>query len=174
MEREHRHFDGKSQEERQEQPDRIVEFNFRSRGVKLRNSKRVSAGHGVMVEVKEQNSQQHQHGTEQRIEEELDRRIEFSRPAPDADKQIHRHQHRFPEHKKEEEIQRHEDAQHAGLQHQEPNVIFFYPSFDRAPRRKNRNPSQQRSEHDQQKRNAINAQVETRPNRRNPVVRSPL
>ena len=87
-----------------------------------------------MMEVQEQNPQQHQHRTSQRIQEELDGSVEFSRPAPYSDQQVHRHEHRFPENKEEEEIQRHKDAEHSRLQHQEPDVVFLDAILDRRPR----------------------------------------
>ncbi len=70
---------------------------------------------------------------EQRVQEELDGRIKFARAAPDADQQIHRHQHRFPENEEEEKIERHEDAEHSRLQHQKPDVIFFDAVVDGGP-----------------------------------------
>ncbi len=127
-----------------------------------------------MVEVEEQNAQQHQHRAGQGVEEEFDRGVEFARAAPDADQQVHRHQHGFPENKEEEEIERHEDAEHAGLQHQKPDVVFLHAILDRGPRRQNRDPSQQRGEHDQQERNAIDAQHVARADRGDPVVRRAL
>ena len=126
------------------------------------------------MEVQKQNSQQHQYRSGQGVEEELDGGVEFPRPAPYPDQQIHRHQHRFPEHKEEEEIQRHEDAQHARLQKQKPDVVFLHPILDRGPRRKDRDPSQQRRQHDQQKRNAVDAQDIARADRRDPVARAAL
>ncbi len=174
VERKHRNLDGKSDEECYKKPNRNIERNERRGLIKLRNAEGEEARHRVVMEVEEQNAQQHQHRAEQRIQEELDGRIKFARPAPDADQQIHRHQHRFPENEEEEKIERHEDAEHSRLQHQKPDVIFFDAVLDGGPRRENRDPAQQRGEHDQQKRNAVNAQVVTRANRGNPVVRRAL
>ena len=47
-----------------------------------------------------------QHRAGQGIQEELHRGIDPPRPAPHADQQEHRDQHRFPEHKEQDEIQR--------------------------------------------------------------------
>jgi hypothetical protein len=104
-----------------------------------------------MVEVKKQNTQQHQHRAGQSVQEEFDGSVKLTRPAPNSDQQVHRHEHRFPEHEEQEKIERHEDAQHARLQHQKPDVVFLDAILDRGPRRKNRNPPQQRGQHDQQK-----------------------
>ncbi len=98
------------------------------------NAEGVLPGLMEVVEIKKQDRKQHQHRTKQSVEEELDGGVKFTRTAPDADQQVHGNQHRFPEHKEEKEIERHEDAQHTGLQHQEPDVVFLDPIFDRRPR----------------------------------------
>ena len=144
---------------------RIVE-DQRRRLVQSLNAEGVLAGLMEVVEVQEQDGKQHQHGTEQRVEEKLDGGVEFSRAAPDADQQVHGDQHGFPENKEQEEIQRHEDAQHAGLQNQKPDVVFLHPVFDRGPRGEDRNPAQQRGQHDQQEGNAVDAQDVARADRR--------
>ncbi len=122
------------------------------------------------MEVQEQDAQQHQHRAEQRVQEELDRRVELARAAPDADQQVHRDQHGFPENEEEEEIERHEDAQHAGLQHQKPDVVFLHAILDRGPRGEDRDPAQQRGQHDQQERNAVDAEDVAGADRGDPVV----
>src|SRR6267378_2260679 len=68
------------------------------------------------IKVKRKDRQQHHHRASQRIEEELDSRIEPAVTAPHADQEIHRHEHHFPENVKEEEVQRKENADHACLQ----------------------------------------------------------
>ena len=59
---------------------------------------------------------QHQQRADQGVDEELDRREDAVFRAPDADEQGHRDQHQLPEDVEDEEIERHEDAEHAGLQ----------------------------------------------------------
>ena len=93
-------------------------------------------------EVEGQDAEQHEHRAEQGVQEELDRRIELARAAPDADEEVHRHQHDLPEHIEQEEVQGHEHAEHAGLQEEQEDVIFLLPvlmAFQED--RKDRNPS---------------------------------
>ena len=85
------------------------------------------------MEVQEQDAQQHQHRAGQGVEKKFDGGVEFARAAPDADQQIHRHEHGFPEDEEEEEIERHENAEHAGLQNQKPDVIFLDAILDGGP-----------------------------------------
>src|SRR5271169_5495603 len=97
MEREHRHLDRESNKESKEKPNRILEWNLRSGLVERREAEAVNAGESVVMEIQKQNRQQHQHRTRQSVEEKFDGGVEFARASPNADQQIHRHQHRFPE-----------------------------------------------------------------------------
>src|SRR5260370_37546572 len=174
VKRKHRNLDGESNEESNKQPDSVMEWNQRRRLIKLWNAKRENASERVVMEVEEQDAKKHQARAQQRIQKALDGSIEFARPTPDTDQQIHRHQHRFPENEEEEKVERHEDAEHPRLQHQKPDVIFLHSNLDGGPRRENRDPSQERGQHDQQERDAVNAEVVTRANRGDPVVRCAL
>jgi hypothetical protein len=162
VEREHRYFDGEGEEETQKEQCRdtraVVGINARRGVVESLQSECVSAGHVLMVEVKEQDAEQHQHGTGQRVEEEFDGGVELAGTSPDTDQQVHGHEHGFPENEEEEKIERHEDAEHAGLQHQKPDVVFLDAILDGGPGGKDRDPAQQRGEHDEQERDAVNAE----------------
>ena len=84
--------------------------NVRGGLIKRLDTESVLARLAEIVEVEEQDRQEHQHGTEQGVQEEFDGCIELARAAPDADQQVHRHEHGFPEDEEQEEIQRHENA----------------------------------------------------------------
>ncbi len=170
VEWEHRYLDGEADKECEEQPDGRVPADLRRRRVQIRQVKRVHAGQSVVMEVQEQDAQQHQHRAEQRVQEELDGRVQLARAAPDADQQVHRHQHGFPEDEEQEHVVGHEDPEHARLQYQEPDVIFFDAVLNGVPRRQDRNGPQQGGQHDQQERNAVDADHVTRANGRDPIV----
>ena len=70
---------------------------------------------------------------DQRVEEELDRRVLAPRPAPDADQEVHRQQHDLPEDVEEEEVERAEHAHHAGVEQQEQREVALDRLVD-APR----------------------------------------
>ena len=70
--------------------------------------------------------EQHQHRAEQRVEEELEARIDAARAAPDADDQEHRDQAAFEEQIEQDEIERREGADHQRLQHQERDHVFLH------------------------------------------------
>ena len=114
VEREHRHLDGKGEEESPEQNRWKCVENCGTTASSVGMSKvNGRAGDLMRAIVKRQNRQQHQHRAGQRVEEELDRRVQPAVAAPDADQEVHRHQHHFPEQVEQEEIERHENAQHA-------------------------------------------------------------
>src|SRR5439155_26760156 len=129
-------FDCEGEKECQEQQygksraiRRIVK-DVRSGFVQSLNAERVNARLTVVVEIKEQHGQQHSYRAEQCVKEEFDGGIEFPMATTDSDQQVHRNQHRFPENKKQKEIQRHEHAQHSGLEHQKPDVVFLNAVLD--------------------------------------------
>ena len=121
-------------------------------------------------EVERQNSQQQQNRSDQRVEEEFDGRVEFPRAAPDADQEVHRHEHDFPEHIKEEEVERDENAEHAGLQHQHEDVILFHAVLDGVPRRERCEGTEQRRQQDEEQRDAVDTDVEVSAERLDPIV----
>src|SRR3990172_2930824 len=101
MKREHGNFDGKSNKERQENPELV--FPRKIQLLYIRDTEGINSSDLIVVEIKRQDSQQHQQGPKQGVQEKLNCRIELSRPAPDANKEIHGNQHDFPEKIKEEE-----------------------------------------------------------------------
>ena len=46
--------------------------------------------------------------------------------APDADDEVHRHEHDFPEDVEEEEVESQEHAQHAHLEHEEGDHVLLH------------------------------------------------
>ena len=63
-------------------------------------------------------------------------------------RKVHGHQHYFPENVEEDEVEGHENAEHAGLKQEKQDVIFFFPFFDGRPGRENGERAEDRGEHD--------------------------
>src|SRR6185437_10257491 len=57
--------------------------------------------------------------TEHGVQNKLQRGVDFPPVSPDADEEVHRNQHHFPEQEKEEKVQRAKNADHAGFEHQQ-------------------------------------------------------
>src|SRR2546427_62349 len=68
-----------------------------------RDVERVHTRLRVVREVQREDAEQHHDAADERVEEELDRRVEAVRAAPDADEEIHRLQDHFPEQEEEQE-----------------------------------------------------------------------
>ena len=78
------------------------------------------------AEVEHQDGDQHQHAADERVQEELDRGVFLPRPSPDADQEVHRQQHHFPEHVKQEEIESQKDTQHSRLENQKQDEVSLH------------------------------------------------
>ena len=126
--------------------------------------------HLMVVEIECQNSYQHQYGTSQGVQKELDSGIQFPRTAPYTDQEVHRNQHHFPEHVEQEEIFSYKDTHHTGLKQKQQHVVFFFPGLDRLERRQNGDEAQQGGQQDQQQRNAVNTHGVMNAEGRDPVM----
>ena len=107
VEREHRHLDGERERAGEEEPH-LERRGDRGRD-ELRDRERVEPGRLVEDEERDQ----HQHAARERVEEELHGGVDAPLVAPDPDEEVHRDEHRLPEHVEEEEVERDEDADHA-------------------------------------------------------------
>ena len=168
MEREHGDLDGEGNEESPEQPDLHLERNDRYVH-EVFEREACEPELLDVLEVERQDGQQHQHRAGQRVEEELDGRVETPRAAPNADDEIHRHQHDLPENIEEKQVNREEHAQHACLQQQEHGVILFDAVLNRRPGAENGQEPDDGRQHHQQQADAIQPQVIPRAQRRDPV-----
>ena len=70
----------------------------------------------------------HQQRADHRVDDELDRRVEPPLAAPDADDEVHRDQHHLPEDVEEEQVERDERAEHAGLEDEHRDDELARPS----------------------------------------------
>src|SRR5262245_12299820 len=127
----HRNFDCKSNEECQEHP--VLNVARQPEFHQFQNIKSECAGNTLVVEIKCQDTKQHQNGTEEGVQEKFDCRVKLSWSAPNADQEVHRHQHHFPENVEQHKIKRDKYTDHPCLQKQHEHVIFFEPGCDCAP-----------------------------------------
>ena len=156
MEREHRHLDREAQEEGQEDPELQVRRDphlHPDRDVEA--ARRLVARHRLRVEVEREDAEEHHHRADQREEEELDRRVQTPRAAPDPDQEVHRDEHDLPEHVEEEHVEGAEDAQHAGLQEQQEDVVRADTVGDRGPRGEDGDRAEERRQQDEQRRDPV-------------------
>jgi hypothetical protein len=87
------------------------------------------------MEIRErQDGDKHQDAARQGVEDELDGGIDASVVTPDSDQEIHRNQHRIPEHVEEEQIERDEHADHRAFEQQHEDAEGFRLLVYRLPR----------------------------------------
>ena len=91
----------------------------------------VEAAARLVVQVDQRD--QHQQRAEQRVQEELERRIDPARAAPDADDDVHRDQRGFEEHVEQQAVERAEHADHQARQDQERAHVLVDALGDHLP-----------------------------------------
>ena len=128
----HRHFDGEREAEGEKKPDLII---FRKEQVaNFYQIERERAGDFAVIEINEKNRDEHQQAADHCVDKKFQRRINAARTAPDADDEIHRNEHRFPEDVEEQQVEAGEHAHHAGFQQQHGDQIAFDAFFNVMPR----------------------------------------
>jgi len=121
VEREQGHLDREGERVGAEEQDLLG--GAERRPVDLEHVEGEDAGLRPVVEHHEDDGDQHQEAAEHRVEEELDRRVDAPLVPPDPDQEVHRDQHRLPEHVEEEEVEGDEHPQHPRLQEEERGVV---------------------------------------------------
>ena len=102
---------------------------------------------------------EHQHAAGHRVEDELDRGVDAALVAPDPDEEVHRDQHRVPEHVEQEQVDRDEHAEHRGLEREDEERERLHVLVHRFPRRQQRERRQEAGQDDQQQADAVDADV---------------
>src|SRR5580704_13328132 len=134
VQREDRHFDGEREEEGAEEPEFGVRRNLDIAALQARDQFRQVEGADEAVRaaeiVKPQYRHQHQYGTEHGVENEFHGGVDAASVAPYADQEIHGDQRQFPENEEQEQIERHEHADHGGFNHQQRDEETFHVFVD--------------------------------------------
>ena len=120
---------------------------------------------------------QHQQATDQRVEEELGRRVGAPDPAERPDQEVHRDEHDLEHDVEHEHVGGGEDARHRRLHDQDQREV----AADRAalrqlllPGRAEHDRNQERDQRDHHQRDAVHAEGEADSERRDPVHRERL
>ncbi len=87
----------------------------------------------VGLDVQEDDGHQHQQRAEQRVQEELERRVDAVRAAPDADDDVHRDQRGFEERVEQQAVEGREHADHQARQDQERTHVLVHALGDHFP-----------------------------------------
>ncbi len=151
VDRPHRHFHGEGREEGEPEPDlhvrrELVDEEVRDRG-------------GARLPVHRDDRDQHQQRAGQRVEEELERRVDPPRAAPHADDEEHRDQATLEEEVEEDDVERGEDADHQRLEDEEGDHVLAHAVVDRAPRGEDAERHQERRQHHEEHRDPVDTEV---------------
>ena len=114
---------------------------------------------GARLPVHRHDGEQHQHGAGERVEEELEARIDPARAAPHADDEEHRDEAALEEQVEQHEVERREGADHQRFQHQERDHVFADADLDGAPARRDAERHDRGGEDDERQRDAVDAHV---------------
>ncbi len=157
VERQERHLDGKGDGKGEEQPALDPEREKR----RLEREVIEAQGSGGIGgdEGQEDDGDEHEHAPRHRIEKELERRIHPPPAPPDPDQEVHRDQHRLPEHVEEEEIERDEDPDHRRLEQHEEGEVGVNPAMDRPRGAEDRDRREEGGEEHEEEAQPIHAQV---------------
>ena len=147
----HRHLDCKREQERNEN-----QLLFLERERHFHESEEVETTR-LVIKIDKRN--QHQHRTEERVQEELKGCVDAPLATPDTDDEEHRYQHCFPQHIKQHAIECREDTDHQTFENQEGCEILCGPNFDRFPAGNDHQWRYKRCQQDQRSGNAVYAQV---------------
>ena len=167
VQREHRHLDRERQEEGAEQPPGCGSQILRV-AQEVRVAERVDAGRAARVQIQHDDRDQHEQRAQERIDEELDRRVQPVVSAPHPDDEIHGDEHHFPHHIEEEEIERDKDADHARREHEQERVEAGLAFGDIGPAAENREWHQERRQQHEEQRDPIQTDCNVNAPRRDP------
>ena len=157
MEREERNFDGERYEKREEEKRFRAARKQKRAGLEgLLNDRQIKAARGV---VEPEDADQHEDRASHRVQDEFYGGVNATVVAPDADEQVHRYEHNFPEKEEEEKVEREENADDADFQKQNGDEKFFDALLDAAPRTENRDDGEERRQDDEEHADAVDAQV---------------
>ncbi len=115
---------------------------------------------GVEIQDDGEKAQEGDNAAGQGENEKLPGCVPSLRPPPDADQEEQRHQGQLKENIEENDVERQENADHAGAEGQEPGMKFRDALGYRCPRYQDRRDQQNRRQHHQPNIESIQADIE--------------
>ena len=145
VQREERRLDRERRGERQEQQDagRAGEVRVLER----RQRERQHAGLALVQERDHQDADEQERRAQERVDEELHRRVRPAGVAPAADDEVRRHQRHLEEEEEQDQVEREEAADARRLEHEHPGDVgrrvLLRPGADEHDREQHRGQQQQ-------------------------------
>ena len=117
------------------------------------------------------NRDEHQQRTEHREKHELEGGVKLAAVTPDADEEIHWHQHHFPKGIEQEQVDREQGTQKPSLEQQYEETELARARLDiSAARVQQRQRDEQRSQYHEEKTDAVHPNVVRDSELRNPRI----
>jgi hypothetical protein len=116
---------------------------------------------------------EHEQPADQRVEEELDRRVLPAGAAVRADDEVHRHEHDLEEHVEQEHVGGGEDADHRALEGEQQGEVDGHGPLGTlgvVPRRQDHQRYEHRDEHEHHQRDAVRGEGEPHAPGRDPRI----
>ena len=124
----------------------------------------------MVVQVQQHEADQHEHAPQQGVEHVFQRGVLPVHPAsPQLDEEIARDEHQLPEDEKEDQVDRHEDADEGGLERQQRDEVLFDLVSHRVPGVEDDQKRQKSGEAHKEHADPIHRQVIADPERRDPL-----
>ena len=121
--------------------------------------RRVAAGDAAVRVREVQDGGEHQEAAGHRVEEELERRLDAVRAAPDPDHHVHRDQHDLPEDVEHEQVEGDEGADHARLEEEESEAPVLDALVDAPEGRVGGDRGAEQRQDDEPERDAVERDV---------------
>ena len=166
VEREERHLDGEAGAEGQEQPPGGVGVETLPGHEGPQVERQVVAGGLGLEDGQRQDAEQQQRRAGGGVDEELESGVDPPVVAPRPDEEVHRDEHRLPEHEEQEEVDRQEDAHQGGLE----GEVGVDPLVDMG-RGQHGDGEQQPGQHDHEQADAVDAHQVVDPEGLDPHLR---
>src|SRR3989449_1076392 len=132
-------------------------LHHRGVGRQVRVRKRVHPGALANDGDEREDRHQHEERAKEGVHEELDGRVQTALPAPHPDDEVHRNEHDFPHHVKEEQIEGHEHPDHARREHEHQRIKAALARRDVGVAAEHRQRDQERREQDHKQRDPVHA-----------------
>ncbi len=157
VEREERHLDGEGEREEQEEPRLVGRRRHELEELDVVGREHAAVDRLARREPEPQQRDEHQQRPDERVDDELRRRIDAVLRAPDADDEVHRDQRELEEDVEEHHVERREHARHAALEQEQERVEGAVLLADVRPRAEHDDRPEQRRQHHEQQVDAVDA-----------------
>ena len=124
----------------------------------------------VVIQTQQGETDQHEHAAQQGVQHVLERGVVlFFTHAPEFDQEITGHEHEFPEHEEEDQVDGHENPHNRRFQSQDTHEVRFGPVLHGIPGVENDQDRDEGRKTDKQDADTVHGEVIGNTQSRNPI-----